>query len=268
MEDLEDWGKKLDDIFDCKLTDDSYDLALSDTVKEFKLIKSPFKDMVGGMAMDMVKERYETFDELEVYCYRVAGTVGVMTLPILGFDPDQNTTQQSKDETIQSALALGLALQLTNILRDVGEDARDRARIYLPLEDLRAFNIEEEEIFKASRGELELWKDQRWVDFMEFQMARCFKYYEQARIGIIGLEDSSRLGVMTAAFVYGEILDVIRINEYNNFTQRSFVTLAEKTVLIAKSWLAIQELKLNSDEDVKAAQAKLAGTLQAFGLSS
>merc|ERR1719343_678995 len=158
MEDLEAWERTLQQIFELKETGNSMDLAMIDSVRNFRLIPRPFQDMVGGMAMDLVKERYENFFELEVYCYRVAGTVGLMTLPILGFDPSQNWSDDLKDATIDAALSLGLALQLTNILRDVGEDAR-RGRIYVPLEDLSTFGLDEKDVIRASEGKLELWRE-------------------------------------------------------------------------------------------------------------
>jgi phytoene synthase len=79
----------------------------------------PFRDMVDGMRMDLVKSRYETFDELYEYCYRVAGTVGLMSVPVMGIDP---ANKMGEDKIYGAALALGLANQLTNILRDVGEE--------------------------------------------------------------------------------------------------------------------------------------------------
>jgi phytoene synthase len=232
---MEAWEQKLQQIFELKETGNSTDLAMIDSVHRFGLIPRPFEDMIGGMAMDLVKERYETFSELEIYCYRVAGTVGLMTLPILGFDSDQNCTDELKEATIDAALCLGLAFQLTNILRDVGEDAR-RGRIYVPSEDLSTFGLDDREVIQASEGKLELWREDRWQQFMEFQMARCNGYYEKARSGIIGLPEHSRLGVMTALNVYGSILDAIRRNKYNNFSQRAYVSLPEKFGLVAKSW--------------------------------
>merc|ERR1712060_807107 len=161
---------------------------------------------IGGMAMDLVKTRYETFHELEVYCYRVAGTVGLMTLPVLGFDGMQNFTQELQEQTISAAMSLGMAFQLTNILRDVGEDAR-RGRIYVPLEDLERFGISEGEVLEAassedSDDENSLFREQRWADFMEFQMARCERFYEEAERGIGGLSEMNRLGVMSALRIY------------------------------------------------------------------
>ena len=100
-----------------------------------------------GMVMDLDQNRFDTFDELYVYCYRVAGTVGLMTMPIMGVAPGSTF-----DEALEPALALGVALQLTNILRDVGED-RMRSRIYLPQEDLDRFGVSEADLLKGVRAD-------------------------------------------------------------------------------------------------------------------
>merc|ERR1719380_40830 len=110
------------------------------------------------------KTRYQTFDELYLYCYRVAGTVGMMMLPILG-TADGVTEEQAK----VPAEALGVALQLTNILRDVGEDLR-RGRIYLPQEELRAFNLTEKDLLAGQVTE-------KYKKFIKFQIARARDYY-------------------------------------------------------------------------------------------
>merc|ERR1719203_1398633 len=164
---------------------------MKDTIGRFSLIQRPFQDMIGGMAMDLVKTRYETFQELEVYCYRVAGTVALMVLPILGLDILQNFTEAQQEETIGAALSLGIVLQLTNILRDVGEDAR-RDRIYLPLADLHRFNISEAEVIEAAQKPGALHHEPRWRYLMEYQFRRCKEYYDEAERGIVGLSAVSR----------------------------------------------------------------------------
>merc|ERR1719356_1456676 len=224
MDDLEAWEERLQVTFEMSARElegstNWEDLSMADSIRRFSLIQRPFQDMIGSMAMDLVKTRYETFQELEVYCYRVAGTVGVMTLPVLGFDGMQNFTLELQEETIKAAMSLGLAFQLTNILRDVGEDAR-RGRIYVPLEDLRRFGISEEEVLEAANAEGLLYHEDRWRDFMEFQFARCQKYYEEAEEGIVGLSEVNRLGVMAALYVYGAIQDAVRQNDYDNFSRR------------------------------------------------
>eukprot|EP00931_Biecheleriopsis_adriatica_P087797 TRINITY_DN62214_c0_g1_i1.p1 TRINITY_DN62214_c0_g1~~TRINITY_DN62214_c0_g1_i1.p1 ORF type:complete len:1225 (+),score=292.33 TRINITY_DN62214_c0_g1_i1:108-3677(+) len=254
MADLEDWEKRLNQTFQLNTTlkpgSDWADLAMADSVRRFSLIERPFQDMIGGMAMDLVKDRYATFQELEVYCYRVAGTVGVMTLPVLGFDRLQNFTEEMQEETIAAAMSLGVAFQLTNILRDIGEDAR-RGRIYVPLEDLDRFGITEEEILKASVTEGMLYKEQKYKDFMEFQMARCELEYEKAKAGIVGLSEVNRLGVMAALYVYGDILTRIRDNAYDNLSRRAYVPFNDKMLLMGKAWLKCQELKEVAEENVR-----------------
>lgn len=252
MDDLEVWEERLNKIFQLEALEvtDPSDLAMRDSVKKFSLIQRPFQDMIGGMAMDLVKDRYETFYELEVYCYRVAGTVGIMTLPVLGFDPMQNFTEDLQEQTIAAAMSLGVAFQLTNILRDIGEDAQ-RGRIYVPLEDLRRFGITEEEVLEASKTQSSLHQEQKWIDFMEFQMARCEKEYQKAKAGIVGLSEVNRLGVMAALYVYGDILNRIRKNNYDNLSRRAYVPFVDKVLLMGKAWLKCQELKEVAKENVK-----------------
>jgi len=251
MADLDAWAGRLDDTFAKSAGPlaqgmEWEDLSLADSIQRFSLIKRPFEDMIAGMAMDLTKDRYSTFQELEVYCYRVAGTVGLMTLPVLGFEGRPELCEESREKTVCAAMSLGMAFQLTNILRDVGEDGR-RGRIYVPLEDLRRFHIDEEEILEASCTEGLLYHEDRWRDFMEFQMARCEKYYKEAEEGIMGLREASRLGVMAALNVYQGILNRVRANDYNNFTERAFVTLPEKALLVGKSWWRVQELQWFSE---------------------
>ncbi|CAE7706535.1 CYP97B3 [Symbiodinium microadriaticum] len=252
MADLEEWEERLNRIFQLQVPADGdpADLAMVDSIRKFSLIQRPFQDMVGGMAMDLVKERYATFYELEVYCYRVAGTVGIMTLPVLGFDPMQNFTEELQEETIAAAMSLGVAFQLTNILRDVGEDAR-RGRIYVPLEDLTRFGITEDEVLEASQTEGLLYHEKKWKDFMEFQMQRCEEEYENAKAGIVGLSEVNRLGVMAALYVYGDILHRIRENNYDNLSRRAYVPFIDKVFLMGKAWLKCQELKKVAQENIR-----------------
>ncbi|KAG5529832.1 hypothetical protein RHGRI_030268 [Rhododendron griersonianum] len=115
---LDRWESRLEDIFRGRPFD-MLDAALSDTVTRFPVDIQPFKDMIEGMRMDLIKSRYKNFDELYLYCYYVAGTVGLMSVPIMGIAPE---TQATTESVYNAALALGIANQLTNILRDVGEE--------------------------------------------------------------------------------------------------------------------------------------------------
>jgi len=139
---LDRWEERLEALFEGRPYD-SLDAVLTDTLTKFPVDIQPFRDMIGGMRMDLYKNRYENYDELYEYCYRVAGTVALMSTPIMGVDPSY---KGPLEPVYKAALALGTANQLTNILRDVGEDAETRSRVYLPLDELDQFGISENEV--------------------------------------------------------------------------------------------------------------------------
>ncbi|KAK4531764.1 hypothetical protein CCYA_CCYA09G2621 [Cyanidiococcus yangmingshanensis] len=210
---------------------DALELALSDTVRKFPSLRmDPFRDMIQGMLMDVDRARYETFDELYLYCYRVAGTVGLMALPILSIDPERCT---SEAEAVEPAIALGIALQLTNILRDVGEDAL-RGRIYLPLEEMRHFGYSEEELFSGIVND-------RYQELIKFQIARVRAYYRTAEHGIAKLHPDARLPIRASLDMYRQILDAIEENDYDNFHRRAYVSKLKKALTLPVSWLRVQD---------------------------
>jgi phytoene synthase len=194
------------------------DVALVDTLERFPLDIQPFKDMIAGQRMDLRRSRYDTFEELELYCYRVAGTVGLMSTTIMGVDAQLESApwrhHTPLDPTPQ-AIALGIANQLTNILRDVGEDAR-RGRIYLPLEDLQRFNYSEADLIAGVI-------DDRWRRLMAFQIDRARRFYREAEAGISLLSPDARWPVWAALELYQQILDVIEENDYDVFSRRAYV---------------------------------------------
>ena len=159
---LDRWESQLESVFaGCPVDDE--DVALVDTLEKFPLDIQPFRDMIAGQRMDLHRNRYETFQDLELYCYRVAGTVGLMSTTVMGIDTELYTAPWHPKEPIDptpQAVALGIANQLTNILRDVGEDAR-RGRIYLPLEDLAQFHYTEADLMAGV-------VDDRWRALMAF----------------------------------------------------------------------------------------------------
>lgn len=218
------WEERLEACFAGKPYD-LLDAALSDTVMRFPLAIEPFRDMIDGMRMDLYKHRYKNFEELYSYCYRVAGTVGLMTAPVMGFNPLAKAT---KKEVCESAIALGIANQLTNILRDVGEDAQTRDRIYLPLDELSSYDIEEGEVlsgmFHQTTGKI----DDRWVSFMDFQIKRARAYFVEAEEGVRSLDSDAHWPVLSALTLYQQILDSIEVNGYDNFTQRAYVSREKK----------------------------------------
>ncbi|MEB3252776.1 MAG: phytoene synthase [Cyanobacteriota bacterium] len=214
---LDRWEAQLESVFSgCPMGDE--DVALVDTLERFPLDIQPFKDMIAGQRMDLRRSRYDTFEELELYCYRVAGTVGLMSTTIMGVDAQLESApwrhHTPLDPTPQ-AIALGIANQLTNILRDVGEDAR-RGRIYLPLEDLQRFNYSEADLIAGVI-------DDRWRRLMAFQIDRARRFYREAEAGISLLSPDARWPVWAALELYQQILDVIEENDYDVFSRRAYV---------------------------------------------
>eukprot|EP00252_Welwitschia_mirabilis_P013119 TRINITY_DN289_c0_g1_i1.p1 TRINITY_DN289_c0_g1~~TRINITY_DN289_c0_g1_i1.p1 ORF type:complete len:368 (-),score=60.50 TRINITY_DN289_c0_g1_i1:39-1142(-) len=177
---LDRWEKRLEDLFNGHPYD-MLDAALFDTVSKFPLDIQLFKDMIEGMRMDLKKSRYRSFEELFLYCYYVAGTVGLMSVPVMGISSD---SKARTEDVYSAALALGIANQLTNILRDVGEDAR-RGRIYLPQEELQGYGISDDDIMSGDVTE-------NWKCFMEYQIRRARKYFDEARKGVTELDKASR----------------------------------------------------------------------------
>jgi phytoene synthase len=225
-ETLDQWERHLETVFSGTPVDD-LDVALVDTLKRFPVNIQPFRDMIEGQRMDLYRSRYQTFEELELYCYRVAGTVGLMTTPVMGVDttfpiaPWDNL--DAKDPT-QQAVALGIANQLTNILRDVGEDAR-RGRIYLPLAELAQFNYTEEDLLNGV-------VDHRWRNLMRFQIQRARDFFTSAERGISLLSPDARFPVWAALMLYRGILDEIERNDYDVFRRRAYVPGARKLLCI------------------------------------
>ncbi len=233
---LDRWESQLESIFaGCPVDDE--DVALVDTLEHFSLDIQPFRDMIAGQRMDLHRNRYETFDDLELYCYRVAGTVGLMSTTVMGIDTQLQTApwsrQQKLDPTPQ-AIALGVANQLTNILRDVGEDAR-RGRIYLPLADLAAFDYTEADLMAGV-------VDGRWRALMAFQIDRARQFYAEAESGIGLLSEDARWPVWSALALYRQILDVIEENGYDVFNQRAFVPSLRKLLTLPGTLLKARVL--------------------------
>ena len=145
---LDEWEENTKNVFKGNIKSD-LDSVLFDTIDKYPQSIQPYLDMIEGQRMDLNKFRYKDFDELKLYCYRVAGTVGLMTQNVMGIDSAYTSAPWSaKPDPSEAAIALGIANQLTNILRDVGED-RQRGRIYLPQDDIKKFNYSEEELLKG-----------------------------------------------------------------------------------------------------------------------
>lgn len=200
-------------------------LAWQDILKTYKIPQNLPLELVQGVLMDTSHKRYETFDELYVYCYRVASTVGLMSSEILGY---------SDKIALRYAEALGIGMQLTNILRDVKEDAA-RGRIYLPQEDLRAFNVSPEQILANEF-------DPNFAAMMKFQVERAREFYQKGEKGIAFLAKDSRFTVLLASRIYAKILDEIERQNYNPFTRRAQTTKLQKLLSIPQIWLQASKI--------------------------
>lgn len=199
--------------------DDPVSLAWADTRARYQIPRQYAEQLLDGVATDLTKTRYETFEELAQYGYAVASTVGLMSMHIVGY---------SGKEAIPYAVKLGVALQLTNILRDVAEDWQN-GRLYLPQDELAAFGLSEADIEQGI-------VDDRWRAFMRFQIERTRQLYADALPGVMMLDKKGRLAIAAAAELYQAILDDIEANDYDVFTRRAHVSTRRKLALLPGIW--------------------------------
>jgi phytoene synthase len=193
--------------------------ALVDTVQRYVIPHQHFHELLDGTEMDQTVTRYATFDDLYKYCHHVASAVGLVVLPIFGY----------KDtEALGPAEACGIAFQLTNILRDVKEDAR-LGRIYLPLEDLEKFGVSENDIMNANATP-------QFLELMKFEAARAHEFYEKANplLKMISADSRGTLAVMIG--IYGGILRKIEESNFAVLDDRIRLSAAEKLWIVLKNW--------------------------------
>lgn len=188
-------------------------------------------ELIDGVAFDLTRKTYETWEELARYCYHVASTVGLLSIPIIGLAPGA-----SFEDALPYAVNLGIALQLTNILRDVGEDL-ERGRIYLPLEDLQRFDLTLADIRNQR-------VDDRFRALMRFQIQRAEQLYESSLPGIRYLASSARQAVGAAALLYRAILDEIALLDFNVFHQRAYTTSWQKMSMMPLILRRVRDIPL------------------------
>ena len=182
-------------------------------------------DLLKGVTMDIQQARYITFDELTFFCYRVASVVGLMMTHVLGY----------KDiRAFEYAKQLGIAMQLTNILRDIKED-KEMGRIYLPETDLDLFGVSEQDIFNEKMTP-------QLRAFMKFQIKRADRYYSEAIPGISLLKTESQYAIYSAAKIYRGILRKIEAQNYNPFLSRVFVPPIQKIGILLHEVLRMKVL--------------------------
>ncbi len=199
--------------------------AWADTLTRYHIPRHYALQLIDGVARDLVQSRYQTFEELATYCYGVASTVGLMSMYIVGFD---------NSEAIPYAIKLGVALQMTNILRDVGEDYQN-ARLYLPREELVFYGICEQDIAEGRITE-------NWRQFMKFQIERTRQLYAEAWEGVKMLEREGQLAIGAASIFYQGILDEIEKNDYDVFSRRASLSAMGKIGKIPALWVKVKTL--------------------------
>ena len=229
---LDGWEQRTRELFDGQVRD-GLDRVMVDTLERYPQSIQPYLDMIEGQRMDLQQHRYANFAELELYCYRVAGTVGLMTQEVMGLDPAYTTAPWSdRPDTSQAAVALGIANQLTNILRDVGED-RGRGRIYLPLDELQRFGVSEAQLMAGT-------VDDNWRRFMAFQLQRARDWFARSEAGVRWLAPDARWPVWASLRLYRGILDVIEHHGYDVFNKRAYVPTAGKLLDLPLSFVVAQ----------------------------
>ena len=193
--------------------------ALAPEVRHFAIARHHFEEIIDGVEMDLSRSRYATFDELRLYCYRVASAVGLICIEIFGYE---NLRSRVYAEN------LGIAFQLTNIIRDVREDAA-RGRIYIPLEDLARFGVAEDEILHG-------------VDtpalrrLMEFEGERARSFYAEAERALPAEDASTMMCAEAMRFIYGALLERIARSGYSVLNNRHRLSAPRKLYLVGRAW--------------------------------
>ena len=215
------WRADLAKVFDGGAPEHPVCRALQGVVAEFALPHDELAEIIEGMQMDLTRARYANFAELQLYCHRVAGVVGRLITRILGF---------SRPETLDYADKMGLALQLTNIIRDVGEDARN-GRIYLPMEDLQRFDVPAQTIMQAA-------PTPQFAELMAFQIARARAIYREA-LALLPAADkkAQKMGLILAAIYYALLNEIERDGAQNVLKYKIAIPGPRKKRIALKTWL-------------------------------
>jgi len=200
-------------------------VAWSDARQRFGIPVRYAEQLLEGVASDLTHRRYATFEELATYCYGVASTVGLMSMHIIGF---------RGPEAIPYAVKLGVALQLTNILRDVSEDWAN-GRLYLPQNEMEAFCLSEADL---DAGKV----TPAWRRFMRYQIDRARRLFAEARPGIAMLNRDGRFAIAAAADLYEAILDDIEVHDYDVFSRRAHLSALGKLRRLPSIWFRSQAM--------------------------
>ncbi|MBU0620807.1 MAG: presqualene diphosphate synthase HpnD [Gammaproteobacteria bacterium] len=194
--------------------------ALVPVVQRFKLPQEHLLEIIDGMEMDLDQPRYADFKSLQLYCYRVASVVGLLSAEIFGY---------RDRETLKYAHDLGIAFQLTNIIRDVGEDAR-RNRIYLPMDEMQQFGVTAADILNARETD-------NFHKLMAFQIERARQYYKQALAHLPAADRKAQRAGLIMAEIYQAVLNEVERSGCHVLKQRVSLTPTYKLWLVIKAWL-------------------------------
>ena len=215
------WRSDLEKVFNNEMPEHPVHQALKDIRASFDLPKNEFEALIDGMQMDLEQARYGSFDELKLYCHRVAGVVGCLITRILGF---------SNPKTLEYADKMGLALQLTNIIRDVGEDAR-QGRIYLPIEEMQKFDVPANVIMQCKPTD-------NFAKLMQFQVDRARETYREAMLLLPAADKKSqKVGLIMAAIYYALLNEIDRDGAQNVLTYKIAIPSPRKKRIALKTWL-------------------------------
>ncbi len=215
---LQSWKAAFQDALEGRYGDDPVLPALHHTIRKYAIPPEYFLEAIEGVGRDLSPQRYGTFDELYRYCYQVASVVGLTTIHIFGYE---------SDDALPLAEKCGIAFQLTNILRDIPEDA-GLGRLYLPEEDLCRFELRAEDLLAAQPGS-------RFRELMEFQWTRANRYYEEAAPLLGMVRPACRPALWAMVAIYQGILQRIRRMGYDVYAARPRLTAAEKTWIVLRA---------------------------------
>jgi phytoene synthase len=219
--DIDEWAESLARAYKSGVAEHPVLRVFLETVRHRNIPIEYAYELIEGMRMDLANSRFETFTDLRLFCYRVASVVGLMMCCVIGFEDDSH-----RDRALPHAVDLGIAMQLTNILRDIGEDL-GRGRIYLPVDEMARFGYSEASLFQHRR-------DESFRDLMNFQISRARSYYQAGNIGIPLLNRRGRFAVQVASDVYKEILRSIESSDHDVFERRAVVPSTRKYWLTAR----------------------------------
>ena len=218
---IERWRAELENALEGRFSGHAMWPAFHHTVRRFGIPHEYFREMIEGVLGDLEPRTFETFDQLYRYCFQVASVVGLTIVHIFGFDTRTALTLAEK---------CGVAFQLTNILRDIREDA-ELGRIYLPAEDLRRFGVTPDDLRAGNRN-------QSFLDLMRFEAARARKYYDESAPLLDLVHPRSRPSLWALISIYSRLLERIEATNYDVFRKRVRLSAFEKGWIVARAMVA------------------------------